>query len=84
MFPIKLAHQKEEDPIFQYCTHLIPFKRASDKIRRNPQEQKKKGPKATRPVDSGFKSKTTGTGYGLYQRFYWDEENVPFGGTPGF
>ena len=20
----------------------------------------------------------------MYKRFYWDEENVPFGGTPGF
>lgn len=22
--------------------------------------------------------------YGLYQRFYWDESNVPFGGQPKF
>jgi hypothetical protein len=34
-------------------------------------------------VNSTFKDKN-GIGYGLYNRFYWDTEGVPIGGTPGF
>ena len=36
-----------------------------------------------KPVNSGYKAKN-GVMYGLYQRFYWDEANVAFGGTPNF
>jgi hypothetical protein len=30
-----------------------------------------------------FRNKS-GVSYGLYQRFYWDSDNVPFGGIAGF
>ena len=34
-----------------------------------------------KPVNSAYKG-IDGTSYGLFQRFYWDESGIPFGGTP--
>ena len=36
-----------------------------------------------KPVNVCYKDRS-GTTFGLYQRFYWDQGNVPFGGQPHF
>ena len=35
------------------------------------------------PINSTYKG-SDGTSYGLFQRFYWDEKGVQFGGQPNF
>ena len=44
-----------------------------------------KTPKKRRPmsVNAVFRD-TEGVTYGLYNRFYWDQKGVPFGGQPHF
>ena len=69
--------------MFRKRPELMEFKKASN--RRSDREEKSSatGEPPSRPINHCYKDKT-GTTFGLYQRFYWDASNVPFGGTPNF
>ena len=84
MFPNKLYYEKQnqENAIFRRRPELLEFKRASNR-HSNRDDNKKTGEPAVKPLNKAYKDKS-GTTYGLYQRFYWDSSNVPFGGIPNF
>ena len=84
MYPNVLHVDKKEDGIFEMCPHLKEFKKDERQLQRDHEKSNKENKGTSiRPVNTCYKSKT-GVTYGLYQRFYWDESNVPFGGQPKF
>jgi hypothetical protein len=83
MFPCKLYHEKvgKVDIIFRHRPELIEFMRPLDKQKKVEKNLGEGG--NAKPINHCYKDKS-GSSYGLYQRFYWDQHNVPFGGIPNF
>ena len=53
-----------------------------EKFKKEQKKNQERG-KSQNNLNSGYTSKNGNT-FGLYPRFYWDENDVPFGGTPGY
>jgi len=84
MFPTRLDADKEIDPIFRNYPHLMEFKIDDAKLEKIRSKDTGKETKVfVKPINSSYKG-SDGTSYGLFQRFYWDEGGIPFGGTPNF
>lgn len=69
--------------MFRRRPELVEFMKPLTKKSNREERSSKTGEPAIRPLNHCYKDKT-GTSYGLYQRFYWDSSNVPFGGIPNF
>jgi len=80
MFPYSFHDDKAEQGIFDMRPELEEFKKSAKNLDKLKTTKVKNGSKA-KPVNSNYKTKN-GETYGLYQRFYWDETNVPFAGRP--
>ena len=84
MYPIRLDADQEIDPIFRNYPHLMEFKIDEAKLEKIRNKEAGKETKVVvKPINSYYKG-SDGTSYGLFQRFYWDEKGVTFGGQPNF
>lgn len=88
MYPTRLNHDDMSliDPIFHAKPQLLEFMKPVEKQLQQRRQNNGRDQNAeiqAAPVNVCYKDKS-GTSYGLYQRFYWDAGNVPFGGYPNF
>jgi len=84
MFPYAFHDDKKEKGLFDLRPELEEFKKFGKRMVRDSDKNNKEN-KGTnvRPCNSNYKTEK-GETYGLYQRFYWDESNVPFAGRPNY
>jgi len=71
LYSLHLNVEKQHDPMFELCPHLLQFKRQKrdKKLMDMMSNVNDIGP--SKPVNFAYKDKSGNT-YGLYNRFYWD------------